>query len=56
MAGTKYREDFEDRLKKVMNEVKEDKNILLFIDEIHTIIGAGGQAGQLDSSNMLKPA
>jgi len=56
IAGTKYRGDFEDRLKKVMNEVKEDKNILLFIDEIHTIIGAGGQAGQLDASNMLKPA
>lgn len=56
IAGTKYRGDFEDRLKKIMNEVKEDKNILLFIDEIHTIIGAGGQAGQLDASNMLKPA
>ena len=56
IAGTKYRGDFEERLKKVMNEVKEDKNILLFIDEIHTIIGAGGQAGQLDASNMLKPA
>lgn len=56
IAGTKYRGDFEDRLKKVMNEVREDKNILLFIDEIHTIIGAGGQAGQMDASNMLKPA
>ncbi|MCQ2610714.1 MAG: ATP-dependent Clp protease ATP-binding subunit [Treponema sp.] len=56
IAGTKYRGDFEDRLKKIMNEVKEDKNILLFIDELHTIIGAGGQAGQMDASNMLKPA
>lgn len=56
IAGTKYRGDFEDRMKKIMNEVKLDKNILLFIDEIHTIIGAGGQAGQMDASNMLKPA
>ncbi|MBP5587975.1 MAG: ATP-dependent Clp protease ATP-binding subunit, partial [Treponema sp.] len=56
IAGTKYRGDFEERLKKIMNEVKQDKNILLFIDEIHTIIGAGGQAGQMDASNMLKPA
>ncbi len=56
VAGTKYRGDFENRLKRIMNEVKQDKNILLFIDEIHTIIGAGGQAGQLDASNMLKPA
>ncbi|MBP5402925.1 MAG: ATP-dependent Clp protease ATP-binding subunit [Treponema sp.] len=56
IAGTKYRGDFEDRLKKIMNEVKNDRNVLLFIDEIHTIIGAGGQAGQMDASNMLKPA
>ncbi|MBQ0162660.1 MAG: ATP-dependent Clp protease ATP-binding subunit [Treponema sp.] len=56
IAGTKYRGDFEERLKRIMLEVKEDKNILLFIDEIHTIIGAGGQAGQMDASNMLKPA
>ncbi|MBQ0002034.1 MAG: ATP-dependent Clp protease ATP-binding subunit [Treponema sp.] len=56
IAGTKYRGDFEERLKRIMFEVKEDKNILLFIDEIHTIIGAGGQAGQMDASNMLKPA
>ena len=56
IAGTKYRGDFEERLKRIMNEVKQDKNILLFIDEIHTIIGAGGQAGQMDASNMLKPA
>ena len=56
LAGTKYRGDFEERLKRIMNEVKEDKNIILFIDEIHTIIGAGGQPGQMDASNMLKPA
>ncbi|MCR5614427.1 ATP-dependent Clp protease ATP-binding subunit [Treponema sp.] len=56
IAGTKYRGDFEERLKRIMNEVKENKNILLFVDEIHTIIGAGGQAGQMDASNMLKPA
>lgn len=56
IAGTKYRGDFENRLKKIMKEVKDDQNILLFIDEIHTIIGAGGQVGQMDASNMLKPA
>ena len=56
VAGSKYRGEFEERIKKVMNEVIEAGNILLFIDEIHTIIGAGGAEGALDASNILKPA
>lgn len=56
VAGSKYRGEFEERIKKVMNEVMEAGNILLFIDEIHTIIGAGGAEGALDASNILKPA
>lgn len=56
IAGTKYRGEFEDRMKRLMKEVREDKNIILFIDEIHTIIGAGGPEGSLDASNILKPA
>ena len=56
VAGTKYRGQFEERLRAVMTELKKHKNIILFIDEIHTIIGAGNQAGQLDAANMLKPA
>ena len=56
IAGTKYRGEFEERLKKVMKEIREDKNIILFIDEIHTIIGAGGPEGSMDASNMIKPA
>ena len=56
VAGSKYRGEFEERIKKVMNEVMEAGNILLFIDEIHTIIGAGGAEGSLDASNILKPA
>ncbi|HKL85134.1 MAG TPA: ATP-dependent Clp protease ATP-binding subunit [Treponemataceae bacterium] len=56
IAGTKYRGEFEDRLKKIMKEISESKNIILFIDEIHTIIGAGGAEGAMDASNMLKPA
>jgi ATP-dependent Clp protease ATP-binding subunit ClpC len=55
IAGTKYRGQFEDRLKKVLAEVKKDKNIILFIDEIHTIIGAGSAEGGLDTANILKP-
>tara|TARA_Y100000588_G_scaffold184498_1_gene198372 strand:- start:1293 stop:3758 length:2466 start_codon:yes stop_codon:yes gene_type:complete len=55
IAGTKYRGQFEDRLKKVLSEVKKDKNIILFIDEIHTIIGAGSAEGGLDTANILKP-
>ena len=56
VAGSKYRGEFEERIKKVMKEVMEAGNILLFIDEIHTIIGAGGAEGALDASNILKPA
>jgi ATP-dependent Clp protease ATP-binding subunit ClpC len=56
VAGTKYRGQFEERLKAVMNELEKNTNIILFIDEIHTIVGAGGATGSLDASNMLKPA
>lgn len=56
IAGTKYRGEFEERMKRLIKEVKESKNIILFIDELHTIIGAGGQEGQTDISNMLKPS
>jgi len=55
VAGTKYRGEFEDRLKKIMREIIQAGNIILFIDEIHTIIGAGGAEGTIDASNMLKP-
>ena len=56
VAGTKYRGEFEERIKKVLAEVMEDGRILLFIDELHTIIGAGGAEGALDASNILKPS
>ena len=56
VAGTKYRGQFEERMKAVMNELEKNDNIILFIDEIHTIIGAGGATGSLDASNMFKPA
>lgn len=56
VAGTKYRGEFEDRIKKIMKETTEASNIVLFLDELHTIIGAGGSEGSLDASNMLKPA
>ena len=56
IAGTKYRGDFEQRLKTVIKQLNEEKNSILFIDEIHTIIGAGGASGSLDASNMFKPA
>jgi len=56
VAGTKYRGEFEERLKKVMKEIHSSGNIILFIDELHTIIGAGGAEGAVDASNMLKPA
>lgn len=56
VAGSKYRGEFEDRLKKVMEEIRKAGNIILFIDEIHTIIGAGGAEGAIDASNILKPA
>ncbi len=56
VAGSKYRGEFEERIKRVINEVIEEGNILLFIDEIHTLIGAGGAEGAIDASNILKPA
>jgi len=56
VAGTKYRGQFEERMRAVMNELEKSKDIILFIDEIHTIIGAGGASGSLDASNMFKPA
>ena len=56
VAGTKYRGQFEERMKAVMNELEKNTNIILFIDEIHTIVGAGGATGSLDASNMFKPA
>ncbi|MCP4129851.1 MAG: ATP-dependent Clp protease ATP-binding subunit, partial [bacterium] len=56
VAGTKYRGEFEERLKKVLKEIDKAGNIILFIDELHTIIGAGGAEGAIDASNMLKPA
>lgn len=56
IAGSKYRGEFEERLKNVMNEIVENKNIILFIDEMHTIIGAGAAEGAIDASNILKPA
>jgi len=56
VAGTKYRGQFEERMKAVMNEIEKNDNVILFIDEIHTIVGAGGATGSLDASNMFKPA
>ncbi|RKY87407.1 ATP-dependent Clp protease ATP-binding subunit [candidate division KSB1 bacterium] len=56
VAGTKYRGQFEERMKAVMNELEKSGNIILFIDELHTIVGAGGASGSLDASNMFKPA
>ncbi len=56
VAGTKYRGQFEERIKAVMNEVRKAKNVILFIDELHTLVGAGGAEGAIDASNVLKPA
>ncbi|MBR5407826.1 MAG: ATP-dependent Clp protease ATP-binding subunit [Lachnospiraceae bacterium] len=56
VAGTKYRGEFEERIKKIINEVTENRNIILFVDELHTLIGAGGAEGSLDASNILKPS
>ena len=56
VAGSKYRGEFEERIKNVLKEVRADGNVLLFIDELHTIIGAGGAEGAIDASNILKPS
>ena len=56
IAGTKYRGEFEERIKTVMDEIKKANNVILFIDEMHTIIGAGAAEGAIDASNILKPA
>src|SRR5438876_445561 len=56
VAGTKYRGQFEERLKAVMNEIRDSRDTIIFIDELHTIVGAGGAEGAIDASNMLKPA
>ena len=56
IAGTKFRGEFEERIKNIMKEIREKKNIILFLDELHTIVGAGGSEGSMDASNMIKPA
>ena len=56
VAGTKYRGEFEDRVKKIMEEVRKSNNVILFIDELHTIIGTGSSEGSLDAANLFKPA
>lgn len=56
VAGTKYRGEFEERLKKLMDEIKQSDDIILFIDEVHTLIGAGAAEGAIDAANILKPA
>ena len=56
VAGTKYRGQFEARLKAIMKEIKQNPQIIIFIDELHTLVGAGAAEGSIDASNMLKPA
>ena len=56
VAGTKYRGQFEERLKAVMDEIRREGNVILFIDESHTIVGAGSAEGSMDASNIIKPA
>jgi len=55
VAGTKYRGEFEKRIKKIIEEIRENKNIILFIDELHTVIGAGAAEGSIDAANIIKP-
>ena len=56
LAGSEYRGEFEERMKKVVKELEDNDDIILFIDEIHTLVGAGGAEGAIDASNILKPA
>ena len=56
VAGTKYRGQFEERIKAIMDEIRRNQNIILFIDELHTIVGAGSAEGTMDASNIIKPA
>ena len=56
VAGTKYRGQFEERMKAIMTELEKSRDVILFIDELHTIVGAGSSTGSLDASNMFKPA
>ena len=56
VAGTKYRGQFEERIKAVMDEIRRSRNVILFIDELHTIVGAGSAEGTMDASNIFKPA
>ena len=56
VAGTKYRGQFEERMKAIIEELKKNPDVIVFIDELHTLVGAGGSSGSLDASNMVKPA
>lgn len=56
VAGTKYRGEFEERINKILKEIEENDDIILFIDEVHTLVGAGGAEGAIDASNIFKPA
>ena len=56
MAGTKYRGQFEERMKAIIDELKESQDVIIFIDEIHTVVGTGNSSGNLDAANIFKPA